>query len=102
MGTDRSNDETKGPVDDLYELPPKSLVLKTLRAAKSNVVDPGGIVLLLTALLFRSEPEQVLSWFVGLGPYQHDRDVPESLLPHRGLLYCICNCGALWPMENIQ
>ncbi|TKA64859.1 hypothetical protein B0A49_08003 [Cryomyces minteri] len=36
LGRDRFNDETKGPVGDLYELPPMSLVLKTLRAAKTN------------------------------------------------------------------
>ncbi|KAF7513801.1 hypothetical protein GJ744_007852 [Endocarpon pusillum] len=36
LGRDRLNDEKKGPVDDLYELPPMSLVLKTLRAAKTN------------------------------------------------------------------
>lgn len=36
LGRDRLNDETKGPVGDLYELPPMSLVLKTLRAAKTN------------------------------------------------------------------
>ncbi|KAL8784943.1 MAG: hypothetical protein Q9213_003685 [Squamulea squamosa] len=36
LGRDRFNDETKGPVENLYELPPTSLVLKTIRAAKSK------------------------------------------------------------------
>ncbi|MCJ1233243.1 hypothetical protein MMC14_001198 [Varicellaria rhodocarpa] len=36
LGRHPFNDETKGPVEDFYELPPMSLVLKTLRAAKTN------------------------------------------------------------------
>jgi hypothetical protein len=79
-----------------------SLVLKTLRAAKSKVIEPKVFFLLITALPFSSEPEEVLSWSVGFERHQLDRHVPESLLPYRGLLYCICNCGDLWPMENVQ
>ncbi|KAL8768561.1 MAG: hypothetical protein Q9209_005246 [Squamulea sp. 1 TL-2023] len=36
LGRDGFNDETKGPVENLYELPSTALVLKTLRAAKTN------------------------------------------------------------------
>ena len=66
---DRFNDETKGPVEDLYELPPMSLVLKTLRAAKSKVIEPKVFFLLITSLPFSSEPEEVLSWSVRFEHY---------------------------------
>lgn len=79
-----------------------SLVLKTLRAAKSKVIEPKVFFLLTTTLPFSSEPEEVLSWSVGFEHHKHDRHVPESLLPHRGLLYCICNCGERWPMDHVQ
>lgn len=79
-----------------------SLVLKTLRVAKSKVIEPKVFFLLITALPFSSEPEEVLSWSVGFEHHKHERDVPESLLPHRGLLYYICNCGGLWPMDYVQ
>lgn len=102
LGRNRSNDETKGPVGDVYELPPMSLVLKTLRAAKSNVIEPKNLLLLINALRFSSGPEEVLSWSVRFEPLKYDRHVPEGLLSHRRLLYCISNCGELWPMENVQ
>ncbi len=79
-----------------------ALVLKTLRIAKSKGIEPKVLFLLITTLLFSSEPEEVLSWSVGFEHHKHDRHVPESLLPHRELLYCICNGGELWPMETVQ
>ena len=79
-----------------------SLVLKILRAAKSKVIEPKVFFLLITALPSSSEPEEVLSWSVGFEHHKLDRHVPESLLPHRGLLYCICNCGERWPMDHVQ
>jgi len=60
-GRDRLNDETKGPVGDLYELPPVSLVLKTLRAAKSKVVEPEVSISLIDVLPIFSKSEEVLS-----------------------------------------
>lgn len=36
IGTDLPNGETSEPIQNIYELPSRSLVLKTLRAAKSK------------------------------------------------------------------
>lgn len=103
LGRDRRfNDEAEGPVGDLYELPTMSLVLKTLRAAKSKVIEPKVFLLANNRAPFSSEPEEVLPWSVGFEHHKLGRHVPESLLPHRGLLYCICNCGDLCPMEHVQ
>ena len=101
-GRHRFNDEKKGPVEDLYELPPMSLVLKTLRAAKSKVIESKIFILLTAALPSSSKPTQILSWSVGFEYHKLDRHVPEGLFSHWGLLYCICDCGELWPMETLQ
>ena len=53
LGRDRSSDETKGPIEDLYELPPMSLVLKTLRAAKSKSIERRVFFLLISAPFFQ-------------------------------------------------
>lgn len=39
LGNTRLNDETKGHVGDPNELPAQSLVVKTLRAAKSKITE---------------------------------------------------------------
>lgn len=102
LGKGRFNHETAGAVEDLYELPPMSLVLKTLRAAKCKAIEPKALFLLLTSLPSCSESGEVLSWSVGFEPHKPGRHVPESLLPYRGLLYCICNCGERRLVEIVQ
>lgn len=78
-----------------------TLVLKTLKAAKSKVIDPKVFLLLMIAPLVSSEPEEVLFWSGRFEHHLHDRNVPESLLPRGGLLYCISNCGERWPMDHV-
>ena len=78
-----------------------SIVLKTLRAAKSKAIVTDVAIQLLITLAISSKAKEVFSWFGGFEHYKLVRHVPENVFSCRGLLGSVHDGGEFRPLEAV-